>query len=372
MIVTTRHVSRFFIVCGLTLAAGSLSACAGGSEAETAAPVARAIPVRTAAVQTRDLTETLTLTGTLDPRAQVPVVAEVAARLLTVRKDEGDRVSKGALLATMDPTDFRLARDRAKAALDLADANRAHARAEQDRAESLLKTGGITDKDRLSARLAVQVAEAAFAQATTELAIADQQLVRCDVTAPISGRVSKRAADAGTMLVPGSPIYTIVDDSVFEFRSAVASSDFAKVKVGAPATMTVDALPGFSTTGRVARITPQVDVRSRSFEVVVLVQGQPQLVSGLFGRAEIHVRDVPGSLTVPPAALIRDGADPTRAETFVVVGGKAERRSVTVGVEIADAVQITNGLAANDIVVVDPPAALGPGAQVDVQRQPES
>jgi HlyD family secretion protein len=52
----------------------------------------------------------------------------------------------------------------------------------------------------------------------------------------------------------------------------------------------------------------------------------------------------------------------------VVVGGKAERRDVTVGVEVADAIQVTNGLQVGDVVVMDPPSALGPGTQVDVQK----
>lgn len=352
----------------LAVAATGLSACSGRTVAESDVRVARPIPVRTVAVETRDLTETLTLTGTLDPRAQVPVVAEVSARLLSVLTNEGDRVAKDSLLAVLDDTDFRLARDRAKAALDVADANRAHAHAEEDRAESLLKTGGITDKDHLAAKVTVQVAEASTAQARTELAIAEQQLARCQVKAPIGGRIAKRAADAGTMLAVRAQIFTIVDDSAFEFRAAVPSADFGKMKLGAAVTVTVDALPGVSTIGRVSRITPLVDVRSRSFEVVVLVPGHPQLVSGLFARADVRVRNVPGSLVVPPTALVRDGADPSRAQAFVVVGGKAERRDVTVGVEVADAVQVTSGLKAGEMVVVDPPAALGPGTQVDVQR----
>lgn len=352
----------------LTVAATDL-ACSRGTEAESNVRVARAIPVRTVAVETRDLIETLTLTGTLDPRAQVPVVAEVSARLLSVLTNEGDRVAKDSLLAVLDDTDFRLARDRAKAALDVAEANRAHAHAEEDRAESLLKTGGITDKDHLAAKLAVQVAEASTAQARTELAIAEQQLARCQVKAPIGGRIAKRSADAGTMLAVGAQIFTIVDDSAFEFRAAVSSADFGKVKLGATVTVTVDVLPGFSTIGQVSRITPLVEVRSRSFEVVVLVPGQSQLVSGLFARADVRVRNVPGSLVVPPPALVRDGTDPSRAQAFVVVGGKAERRDVTVGVEVADAVQVTSGLMAGEMVVVDPPAALGPGTQVEVQRQ---
>jgi len=355
--------AHFFLLIFTAVA----SACSGRTAAEPIVATEQKLPVRTSTVETRDLTETLTLTGSLEPRAQVPVVAEVAARLMRVLKDEGDRVAQGAVIAVLDDTDFRLARDRAKAALDLAEANRAHARAEEDRAASLLKTGGITDKDRLAAQLAVQVAEASSSQARTELAIAEQQLARTQVRAPLAGRIASRVGDAGTMLAVGSPIFEIVDDAVFEFRASVASSDFARVRVGEEVKVTVDALPGFSATGKVTRIAPVVDPRSRSFEVVVRIPGSPQLVSGLFARADIHVRDVPGGLTVPPAALVRDGGDPARAQAFVVIDGKAERRDVTVGVERSDAVQVTSGLRAGEVVVVDPPAALGPGTPVEIK-----
>ena len=120
----------------------------------------------------------------------------------------------------------------------------------------------------------MQVADASHAQARSELAIAERQLGRSRITAPISGRIAKRHADAGTIVAAGTPIYTIVDDSVFEFRSSVASGDFGKVKVGEPVIVTVDALPGFVTEGQVNRIAPQVDARSRSFEVIIRVPGR--------------------------------------------------------------------------------------------------
>ena len=357
-----------FVTLGL-LAVIPIAACSG-TEAEApagAAETARTIPVRTATVQTRDLAETLALTGTLDPRAHVTVVPEISARIERVLRNEGDRVARGQLLAVLDDADFRLARDRAKANLDLAEANRAHARVEKDRADALLKTGGITDKDHLAAQVAVQVAEASHAQASSELAIAERQMGRSQIAAPIGGRISKRHADAGTIVTAGMPLYTIVDDSVFELRSSVGSSDFGKLKIGETVTVTVDALPGFVTEGEVNRIVPQVDTRSRSFEAIIRVPGRPQLVSGLFARAVVKVREVPGSLTVPPAALLRDGSDPSKAQTYVVSNNKVERRDVIVGVETPDAVQVTSGLAAGDVVVVDPPSALGPGTQVQVQ-----
>lgn len=361
------HTKNYFLI--LLLAAGT-AACSG-TEADApsaGAETVRSVPVRTATVQTRDLAETLSLTGTLDPRSEVTVVPEIPARLERALKTEGDRVARGELLAVLDDADFRLSRDRAKSSLDVADANRAHARAEKDRADSLLKTGGITDKDHLAAQVAVQVAEASYSQARSELAIAERQVGRTQITAPIAGRIAKRHADAGAVVSPGTPLYTIVDDSVFEFRSSVASGDFGKLKVGESVVVTVDALPGFVTKGEVNRIVPQVDARSRSFEVIIRVPGRRELVSGLFARAEVKVRDVPGSLTVPPAALLRDGSDPAKAQTFVVAGNKVERRDVQVGFEVPDAVQVTGGLKAGEVVVVDPPSALGPGTQVQVER----
>jgi membrane fusion protein (multidrug efflux system) len=346
---------------------GLLAAAACGGSAQTAVPEkVRAVPVRAATVAPRDLDETVVLTGTLHPRAQVQVVAEVAARLLRVVRDEGASVEEGELLAVLDETDYRLAHDRSRAALAVAEANRAHAVTEKDRAESLLKTGGITDKDRLAAEVRLQVAEASLAQARAEAAIAAQQLARARVKAPFRGRVARRLADPGAMLASGAPLFTLVDDSRLEFRAPVPSADWSKVKVGDAADVTVDALPGLRIEGSVARVTPLVEERTRSFEVVVQVAGRRELVGGLFARASVRVGRVPGALVVPPAALLRDGGSPSAAQAFVVIGGVAEKRAVILGVEAPDAVQVTKGLAAGEVVIVDPPTALGAGSPVEI------
>jgi RND family efflux transporter MFP subunit len=350
------------------LAAVLLSACGGQAKTDPAAEKPKGVPVRTAKVERRALANTLLLTGTLRPRAQIEVVAEVSARLLRVLKDEGGRVQKGEVLAVLDETDYRLSHERAQAALAVAEANKAHAVAERDRADSLLKTGGITDKEHLSAQVGLQVAEAALAQARAETAIAAQQHARAEVRAPFSGRVGKRHADAGTMLASGSPLFTLVDDARLEFRASVPSADYGKVKVGDAVDVTVDAAGTRVVKGTVARVTPLIEERTRSFEVVVQIPGGDNLVGGLFARAVVRVGQVADALVVPPGALVRDGSDPSTAETFVVSSGKAERKTVSVGVETADAVQVTNGLAEGQLVVLDPPVALGSGSPVEVQK----
>lgn len=345
-----------------------LAGCGERPSADAATTAAeRGTPVRTARVEARDLEETLVLTGTLKPRAQVELPAEVAARLERVLRDEGARVAKGELLALLDDTDYRLANDRARAALAVADANRAHAVAERERADNLLKTGGITDKDHLSAQVALQVAEASLAQVRAEAAIAAQQLERTRVKAPFAGRVAKRRADAGAMLAAGTPIFTLVDDSLLEFEAQVASRDLAKVRLGAPVGVSVEALPGSLIPGKVARVAPLVDERTRSFKAVVEVKGREGLVGGLFARASVAVGTARGALVVPPEALVRDGSDPLRADVFVVRQGKAERQAIELGVEAPDGVQATSGLARGDVVVLDPPTTLSSGAPVEPQ-----
>jgi RND family efflux transporter MFP subunit len=345
-----------------------LTACAERPEADAATAAARGIPVRTAVVAARDLDQTLVLTGTLKPRAQVELVAEVAARLERVLRDEGARVAKGETLALLDETDYRLANDRARAASAVAEANRAHALAERERADNLLKTGGITDKDHLSAQVALQVAEASLAQVRAEAAIAAQQYERTRVKAPFAGRIGKRRADAGAMLQAGAPLFTLVDDSILEFEAQVASRDLAKVRLGAPVSVSVEALPGSMIPGTVARVAPLVDERTRSFKAVVEVKGREELVGGLFARASVTVGTVRGALVVPPEALVRDGSDPLRAEVFVVRQGKAERQAIELGVEAPDGVQATSGLASGDVVVLDPPATLSSGSAVEPQN----
>lgn len=348
---------------------GGLAFAGCGRTGETAATdKPRGVPVRTATVERHDMYDTLALTGTLRPRAQVQVVAEVPARLLRVLKDEGARVAQGETLALLDETDYRLAHERAGAALAVAEANKAHALIEKERADNLLKTGGITDKDHLSAQVNLQVADASLAQARAEAAIAGQQLARTRVSAPFQGRVAKRLVDPGAMLASGTPLYTLVDDSVLEFRAAVPSADYGQARVGAPVEVSVDALKGFTTRGKVARIAPLVEERSRSFELVVEVPGHKDLVGGLFARAVVQVGLVPAALVVPPAALVRSGADPSEAQVFVVAEGKAEKKTVTLGVEGPDAIQVTKGLRAGDVVVLDPPVALASGAPVEVQN----
>ena len=204
--------------------------------AETQSPAVetiRTIPVRTATVQTRDLVETLSLTGTLNPRSEVTVVPEIAARLERVLKTEGDRVGRGELLAVLDDADFRLSRDRAKAHLDVA---RGQPRTRASRAGSRRQPG----EDRRHHRQGSSCGQGRGAGRRC-VGVPGEERARdyraADGTHAHNGTDQRPNLEASCrrrepLSPPERPLYTIVDDSVFEFRSSVASGDFGKVKVG--------------------------------------------------------------------------------------------------------------------------------------------
>jgi RND family efflux transporter MFP subunit len=359
MIATKKSVPTLVLIA---LALMASTACHRSQAADAAASgQMRSVPVHVTQVVQKDITEELALTGTLKPRAQVQVVSEVSARMLRLLHDEGEAVRQDEVIAILDSTDAKLVHERAAAVVAVAEANRQHAVAERDRADHLLKTGGITDKDHLSAEVDLQVAEASLKQARAEAAIAAQQLARCEIRAPFAGRIAKRLVDPGAMLANGTAVVNLVDNSVLEFRAAVSSEDFSKVREGAAAVITVDAIPGLSLRGAITRILPTMDERSRSFDVVIQVPGQANLASGMFARARIKVRDIAAAVVVPPAALMHDGARPGFASLFVVEAGKAQSREVALGVETLDVVEIRSGVKPGQTIVVDPPTTLASG-----------
>jgi hypothetical protein len=81
----------------------------------------------------------------------------------------------------------------------------------------------------------------------------------------------------------------------------------------------------------------------------------------------VRVREIKDALLVPPPAVLREGAEAGRGQIFIVTNGKAERKDITLGIEQPDAIQVLAGVAAGDLVVIDPPVSLASGAPVQVQ-----
>jgi RND family efflux transporter MFP subunit len=242
-----------------------------------------------------------------------------------------------------------------------------HARREKERADNLLRTGGITEKDHQAALTGVKeaetqarLAEAQIGQARAAVTIAEKALKDCQIFAPSNGQVRKKYLDKGSLLTPGSPICTLVDNSRLELECLVPSYQLSGVKLGQRVVFTTPTWGDRRFEGGVSAINPIIKV------IVKIVNPGGELRSGMFTRGEIAVRVESKAIVIPRSALFVEQEQSASGSVFVVLNGQAVRRSVRVGGVRQDQLWIQQGLAQGDQVIVDIGPSMKDGAAVRV------
>jgi RND family efflux transporter MFP subunit len=325
---------------------------------------------------------TVPISGSLRSRSIVEVRPEVGGRLLSARFEEGDFVRQGDLLAEIDPANHTLAVEQAKAVLEVARAGlgRAqvqveHARREKERADNLLRSGGITSKDQEAAVTGVRDAEAQVRlagaqvdQARAALAIAEKALKDCRIVAGASGLVQKRYFDPGSLLSPGAPLYMLVDNNQLELECLVPSYRLAEVRAGQHIEFTTPSFDDRVFQGAITAINPMVESDNRSVKISARIANpRGELRSGMYARGAIVVRKEPNALVVPRPALLVESDESTAGSLYVVDKNQASRRQVQIGGVQEDRVWIREGLTPGDLVIIEVGPELKEGSQVRYQ-----
>jgi RND family efflux transporter MFP subunit len=350
------------------------AACSKEAAKSVAAP---ALSVQTVRVEPRVLDLAIDITGSLVSSVAVDVKTEFAGRLVAMLKEEGDAVKKGELLAQLDDTDARLSLGQARAALDVAQAalERAkvaqdHARQEFERAQNLLKSGGITDRDFDAAQVAdrdaraqVRLAEAQVEQSRQAVALAEKHLRDCRIVSPITGEVARKFVNPGGWLDGSVLLYRLVDNHRLELETYVASSDLGQVRKAQKVRFTVASYPGETFQGVITNISGAVDMQNRSASVRAAVRNPTgKLKAGMFIKGKIITGTKPGAIVLPADAVWRrSGQTPF---VYVVANGAAQKREVQTGQEEAEGIEITSGLAAGETVIVEQNLELADGVKI--------
>jgi HlyD family secretion protein len=337
--------------------------------------------VKAVAVARRDWIVSVPITGNLRSLSTVEIKPEVGGRLTATHFVEGDLVKKSQLLAEIDPVNFRLSYDQAEAALQVAQAGleRAkvsadHARTEKERADNLLNSGGITEKDHQAAftgikdaESQVRLAEAQRGQARAALAIAEKALQDCKIYSPIDGHVQKRYFDSGSLLSPGVAIYTIVDNKQLELECVIPSYQLAKLRLGQRATFRTPTYGERAFDGIVSAINPEVTSENRSVTVRLKISNpKGELRSGMYARGEIVAHREENALVIPRDSLIAEKDETVRAGVYVVNGGAAHRIAVEIGDTQVEDVWVIKGLREGDLVISEIGPSLKEGIAVQI------
>jgi membrane fusion protein (multidrug efflux system) len=305
------------------------------------------------------------ISGSLVADRTAAIRAEVGGAVVAVLQDPGARVSRGAPLARIDDSAIRDAWLGAKSAVTQAQLSADIGRREQERAEKLLAAGAIAENALEAARRGNLGALAQLDDAKARLASAQKNLDNTVVKAPYDGIVSERQVNPGDIVVPGAPMFTVVDPGTMRLEGSVPADQLGAVRIGAPVKFSVTGYPGRSFVGAISNIYPSADPQTRQVRLYARIPNSGNgLVAGLFatGRVASTTRD---GLTAPLAAVDQRGIKPAVVR---IKNGKVERLEVTIGLrdEGTERVEISGGVAAGDTLLVGAAQGITPGTPVKV------
>jgi membrane fusion protein (multidrug efflux system) len=393
-----KHLFALITVACLTI----LTSCVRETQAASE-PTAVPVQVRTPAVVER--AESVTASGSVEGSETADVAFLVGGKVARVLVEEGQHVSKGQLLAEIEPTDYRNAFNAATAQKEAAVAveQRAddgvrkqeleQARIEFERAEDeyqrmkfLVERKSLPPNDFQKIEAAYKAAKERYdmaqegtrkedrATATAQAHAADAQAAeerkRLDDTrllAPISGSISMRKVDPGQTVAAGTAVFSMVELNPVKVRVGVPEAEIGKVKQGAAAEISVPSLDGRRFAGKVAIIGVMAEPASRTYTVKILVPNPgPVLLAGMvaeariFGPAKIHALTIPAEAVVP---------DPQGAPNVYVYSPDRKRvygRRVEVGSPVGKEVEIRSGVGGEDQIVVVGQQKVREGSLVEI------
>ncbi|HEX7125083.1 MAG TPA: efflux RND transporter periplasmic adaptor subunit [Thermodesulfobacteriota bacterium] len=347
---------------------------AGGPAAYRAWLVEAAPAPRTVTVVLGDVERTVTALGKIEPRDYVDVGTQVSGQLRRLHVDIGDEVTKGQLLAEIDPTVYETRVRASRARLADLKAQLAQRQAERDLARAQAARNRQLFAEGIISRDTVETAESAYRVADGRIASLEAQIEEAEATlrgdlanlgytrihAPMSGTVVAREAVEGQTVNASQTAPTIVriaDLSTVTVRAQVAEADVVKLATGIPAYFTTLGMPERRWETRVRQILPTPETVNDVvlYNVLLDVPNEDGLLASdmtaqVFFLLEA-ARDVP---VVPMEALTRT-ADGYQVQ--VLSGNTVVTRPVEVGVTSRTAAAVASGLAVGDQVVVgDAPA----------------
>jgi len=363
--------SRLLLMLALITAVVGLSGCGKSGEEkalEHVAPEAVVeLTVKVSSVERSDWVSTVPISGSLRTRSTVDVKPEVGGRLVNTLVQEGDLIQTGQLLAEIDDANYRLSYEQSAAALKVAQAglqrtrvSAEYAKTEKERADNLLQSGGITQKDHEAAVTGLKEAEsqvglskAQCLQAEATLAIAEKTLKDCKVFAPAGGIVQKRWLDKGSLLSPGVSIFTLVDNNQLELECVIPSYHLASIRRGQTAEFSTPSWGERKFKGTVSSVNPTIQSESRSVKIKLKVENRGMdLRNGMYARGTIVTGLEKNVLVIPRGALVPEQDVSEYGTVYIVHDGKAKQRRVLID-DGQDLVWIREGLDEGEFVILE-------------------
>jgi RND family efflux transporter MFP subunit len=289
-----------------------------------------AVSVRIAAVKRQPVDLDFSANGTFVPFTELDFLSENAGRVSKIYVDEGDRVSKGQVLARIDAEILNTDRETAEAALQ-------NAIRDEARYSSSFQTGGVTQQQLDQAKLAVR-------NARLRLQSSQRRVSDASIKSPINGIVNKRYIEVGAFVTAqGTQLFELVDVSRLKLRVNVNESQVANLSVGDKVQIKSNVFPADNFEGKITFIAAKAD-NTLNFPLDIQVENNKtkKIKAGMYGTAIFKFPAQQPTITVPRGAFV---GSVSSNQIFVLENGKTARiRKVVAGRILGENVEILDGL----------------------------
>ncbi len=326
---------------------------AGGESARANVPAGpRTVPVEVAAVETMTINEEVEALGTLAADESIVIAPEIAGRVVALGFREGERVKAGQELVKLDTAILDAELKQAMADLGLA-------RDTNDRLKGLVSRGSGT-------QVALDESTAKLASSEARVQLAKAKLAQSTILAPFNGVVGLRSVGIGDYVSVGKQLITLTNIDPIKIDFRVPEIFLARVKVGQPVQVRVDAAPDRTFAGQIFAIDPVVDVNGRAIRLRATVPNADlSLKPGLFARLSIIVDQRENAVVVPEMAVVPDGIGKM---IYVAENGKARRVPIELGKRLPGKVEVIGGLKPGMQIVTAGQMRLRDGATIAVKE----
>jgi len=349
-----------------------LTTCSSGSGPESlaaadAAPrqqVSVQIPVQVAEIIRGQLSETLELTGTVEPWDDFSVTAEIPGRVQSIHVDEGDWVDKGQLLLELDRVQRELELRSRQARVKQSEVELEYAKKRHARAEALLEKGAISQSevDTLSERVGLSASGVDMARVAIESM--EEELRDTKVFSPSPGQISERRVSVGEAVNSSSALFTIIQLDPTKVLTEISEPYLQEVVPGKRARLTFDAFSGATFTGTVHRIHSVANAQSGSFPVEIrLDNSDRKFLPGMTVRITLTGHTFTDAIQIPLESIVNSQGEDY---IFIVVDGIAHRTGIRVQERIGGKAVIEGDVQAGQKVVIRGNRNLTEGTAVEL------
>jgi len=344
-----------YLKSALAVAATALVvvSCGGGKGSKkkeaSAAPLEERVPTVTVQIaQKEEVLQSEMYSASVEAYAVNNIAPQSSGRIQRIYVDVGSFVGRGQVLAEMDRSQLEQSR------LSLKNDS-----TELGRLRQLYSEGGVSKSELDAQELSYNVKKSTF----------DNLMENTVLRAPISGVISERNYDRGDMYTMGKAIFVLQQIAPVKIIIGVSESDYTKVKRGDVVTITVDALPDETFTGRVSKIYPTVDATTHTVDVEVQVPNtDAKLRPGMYARVQVNFGSN-NSIVIPDAAVVKMQGSGQRSVYVVSADNVATDKVVTLGRHFDGKYEILSGLEEGDHVVIKGQNSLRSGTKVEVSQE---